>query len=48
MTGKENDYHVSDMKPFVFDSTLVDPLDSARRDQMKFFIEKYSDHKSLY
>ena len=28
ITGKEKDYDVSDMKPFVFDSTLVDPLDS--------------------
>ena len=33
ITGKEKDYHVSDMKPFVFDSALVDPLDIARRDQ---------------
>ena len=38
ITGKEKDYHVSDMKPFVFDSALVDPLDIARRDQMEFFI----------
>ena len=43
--GKETDYHVSDMKPFVFDSALVDPLDVARRDQMEFFIEKISDHR---
>ena len=34
ITGKEKDYDVSDMKPFVFDSALVDPLDIARRDQM--------------
>ena len=40
ITGKEKDYHVSDMKPFVFDSALVDPLD-----QMEFFIEKISDHR---
>ena len=44
ITGKENDYHVSDMKPFVFDSAMVDPLDIARRDQMEFSIEKISDH----
>ena len=37
ITGKEKDYHVSDMKPFVFDSAIVDPLDIARRDQMVFF-----------
>ena len=29
ITGKEKDYHASDMKPFVFDSALVDPLDIA-------------------
>ena len=34
ITGKEKDYHVSDMKPFVFDSAIVDPLDIARRDQI--------------
>ena len=45
ITGKEKDYHVTDMKPFVFDSALVDPLDIARRDQMEFFIEKISDHR---
>ena len=33
------------MKPFVFDSALVDPLDIARLDQMEFFIEKISDHR---
>ena len=33
------------MKPFVFDSAIVDPLDIARRDQIEFFIEKISDHR---
>ena len=42
ITGKEKDYHVSDMKPFVFDSALVDPLDIARRDQMEFLSRKFS------
>ena len=32
------------MKPFVFDSAIVDPLDIARRDQTEFFIEKISNH----
>ena len=36
---------MSEMKPFVFDSAIVDPLDIARRDQMEFFIEKISDHR---
>ena len=46
ITGKEKDYHLSDMKPFVFDSALVDPLDIARRDQMEFW-GKLSQQKSL-
>ena len=45
ITGKEKDYHVSDMKLFVFDSAIVDPLDIVRRDQMVFFIEKITDHR---
>ena len=45
ITGKEKDYHVSDMKPFVFYSAIVDALDIAQRDQMESFIEKISDHR---
>ena len=33
---------MSDLKPLVFDSAIVDPLYIARRDQMEFFI---SDHR---
>ena len=33
------------MKPFVFDSALVNPLNIARRDQTEFFIEKISGHR---
>ena len=39
ITNKEKDYHVSDMKPFIFSADLVDPVDVARRDYMEFFIE---------
>ena len=35
ITGKEMDFHVLDMKPFVFDSAVVDPMDVARRDYME-------------
>ena len=45
ITGKEKDYHVSDMKPFVFDSATTDPLDIARRDQMEFFIDSILEHR---
>ena len=33
------------MKPFVFDSAIVDPVDVARRDYMEFFMEKILDHR---
>ena len=39
ITNKEKDYHVSDMKPFIFNADLVDPVDVTRRDYMEFFIE---------
>ena len=39
ITNKEKDYHVSDMKPFIFNAELVDPVDVARRDYMEFYIE---------
>ena len=45
ISGKEKDYHVSDMKPFVFDPAIVDPLDVARRDVLEFFIEKILNHR---
>ena len=31
ITGKETDFHLSDMKPFVFDSAVINPQDNARR-----------------
>jgi hypothetical protein len=37
---KQKSYHVSDLKPFVFDPLNVDLLDIARRDYLEFFIEK--------
>ena len=36
ITNKEKDYHVSDMKPFILNADLVDPVDVARRDYMEF------------
>ena len=45
ITDKETDFHVSDMKPFVFDSAAVDPLNVARRDYMKYFVDKILQHR---
>ena len=45
ITGKEMDFHVSVMKPFVFDSAVVDPMDVARRDYMEYFVDKILQHR---
>jgi hypothetical protein len=45
ITHKENTFHTSDMKPFLFDSAITDPLDVARRDHMEFFVEQILDHR---
>ena len=45
VTHKEKVYHTSDMKPFLYDSTVTDPLDVARRDHMEFFVESVIDMK---
>jgi hypothetical protein len=34
ITRKEKDYHVTDIKPFVFDPLSVDPTDVARKDYL--------------
>ena len=45
ITGKEMDFQVSDMKHFVFDSSVVDPMDVARRDHMEYFVDKILQHR---
>ena len=45
ITGKKMDFHVSNMKPFVFDSAVVDPMDVARRDYMEYFVDKILQHR---
>jgi transposase InsO family protein len=40
VTNQQKSYHVSDMKPFIFDPLNTNPLDIARRDYLEFFIEK--------
>ena len=45
ITNKKNDYHISDMEPFIFNADLVDPVDVARRDYMEFFIENVISYR---
>ena len=39
------EYHVSDMKKFLYDPDHVDPVDVARRDYMEFFVESIVSHR---
>ena len=47
VSNKEKVYHVSDMKEFLYDTSVVDPLDVARRDHMEFFVESILDHRTI-
>ena len=42
ITNKEKDYHVSGMKPFIFNADLVNPVDV---DYMEFFIENVISYR---
>ena len=44
VTNKVKEYHVSDIKPFLFDPLLTVPLDVARKDYLEFFIEAILKH----
>ncbi len=41
-------YHLSQLKPFVYDEMEVDPVDIARREQEEFLVEKILSHKGTY
>ena len=45
VTHKEKLYHMTQLKPFHFDPTHVDPTDTARRDYLEFFVEDILDMK---
>ena len=45
ITLKVKEFYVLDMKPFVFDAALTDPLDVARRNNMEYFIDKIFEHR---
>ena len=45
ITHKEKTYHITDIKPFLFDPATTDPVDVARRDYQEFFIEKILEHR---
>ena len=42
----QKEYHVSDIKPSLFDPLRVEPLDFARHDYMEFYIENILEHRS--
>jgi hypothetical protein len=48
ITHKQKVYHVSDMKPLVYDPTVTTPLDLASRNYMEFFVEIIVDHRGNF
>ena len=44
ISHKEKEYHVSDMKQFLYDPNHVDPVDVARRDHTEYIVEAILDH----
>jgi hypothetical protein len=44
ITNKEKDYHVTDMKPFLFNPLTIDSIDIVRKDYLEFFVEAILDH----
>jgi hypothetical protein len=45
VTKKEKVYHITDMKPFLFDPSRTNPQDVARHDYLEFFVEKILAHE---
>ena len=45
VTHKEKVYHVTDMKPFLFNPALTDPLDVSHRDYLEYFVESIIEHR---
>lgn len=43
--NKEKDYQVSDLKDFLYDLSVVDLSEAARRDHTKFFVQSVFDHR---
>ena len=44
-TNKEKEYHVTQLKPFKFNSMRTDPLDVAQKDYLEFFVESVLTHR---
>jgi hypothetical protein len=44
ITNKEKEYHVSDIKPFLFNPLSTNPADVARKDYLEFFVEAILKH----
>ena len=45
IANREKEYDFSDMKLFIFNADLVDPVDVARRDYMELFIENVISYR---
>jgi hypothetical protein len=48
ITQKSSVYHVSAMKPFLYDPAITNPLDVERRDHMEYFVEEILSHRGSH
>jgi hypothetical protein len=45
ISKKLSDTHISNLKPFIFDADVTDPLQVAMQDQQEFLIDKIVEHR---
>ncbi len=45
VTDKLVNYHISQLKPFIYNEMEVDPVDIARREQQEFMVERILSHE---
>jgi hypothetical protein len=45
VTGKEADFHVQLLKPFLYDERVTDPLEVAIREHDEYLVEQIMNHR---
>jgi hypothetical protein len=45
VTGKLESYHVKELRPFLYDESVVNPIAVANKDEQQFIVEKIMDHR---
>ena len=47
VTGKESDYHIQLLKPFIFDERVTDPLEIAIQEDDGYIVDEILQHRHL-